>query len=190
MPGVTHVGLTTRPASRESELLSSLVTALECRRCVRSLVLASVCLAALGCPGPVQVSDSSAAALFEGLRANEVRTIDKALTHLPPAYREHYVLVFAGGASQSGSESNPRVLAFGRDAHLILTFNGGNDQAGAQSLEVAEFNQATAQYEYSFIVLDGHGEATRSEVNPAQCLACHGDKPHTIFSDYPQWPGF
>ncbi len=144
----------------------------------------------MGCQPAQVLSDASAAALFDDIRAFDLRTVDEVVALLPPQYRAHYVLAYAGHAAQTSSELNPRVLAFGRDAHLIITFNGEADQPGFEMLEVAELNASTAQFEYSFITLDGHAEASRSEVNPARCLACHGEKPRTLFNDYPVWPGF
>ncbi len=139
-----------------------------------------------GAHGP---TDRVRSGLFDAISASKLTTIEQVIGVLPAEYKEHYVLAYAGRGAQSSTAANPRVISFGDDAHLILTFNGSLTQSDYDMLELAEFNQAASEYEYSFITLDGHS-ASRSQTNPARCTSCHGARPRTIYNDYPSWPGF
>ncbi len=156
----------------------------------RWLLLFAVSLACVGRQGPIEpAAPLTVAGLFDTISRSKLTTIEQVIGALPAEYREHYVLAYAGRGAQSSTAVNPRVISFGDDAHLILTFNGSPTQSDYDMLELAEFNEAASEYEYSFITLDGRS-ATRSEINPARCVSCHGARPRTIYNDYPSWPGF
>jgi hypothetical protein len=126
------------------------------------------------------------------ITTHDIRRIENLLPLLPDAHKNHFALVYKGRGAQSTNMENPRVLMFGDDAKTVFAFNGQEGQAGFYNFELREFNQQTKNFEYSSVQFHKDlSQPSFSQINPPQCLACHGANPLPIYDDYSSgWPGF
>ena len=151
--------------------------------------------------------------------AENLRSIDAVLARmsLDPKWSNHlrqYVLMHESRSLQDASFEYPRVILFGKSARLLIAFNGHPSQKGYDQLELIQFRESPARFEFYEILLPGtprladpdglshiwmdgarwpdepHESAVRfSSANPSKCFACHRSPLRPNWDPYPSWKG-
>jgi hypothetical protein len=137
-----------------------------------------------------------------------VDNIEEFVAALPADVRSHFTLVHQsrsphGGLGDKGESSIdvrfPRVLLYSSDGKLVVAFTTNPDKPGYDVAEILRFVDAGARFELSRFILPqavrkdpSLAEAARrnGEVDPPECLRCHGTDVRPILDSYPLWPGF
>ncbi len=125
------------------------------------------------------------------LSQNPIRTIDDMLSVLPQGYRDKYSLMTASGSLQSATPTSPRVILFGRPDDAVIAFNEQGSATGDQTVEMIEFDEATAAFEFRRITFPAPGVAgvpMFGPVNDPICMGCHfGPDPRPNWDAYSHW---
>jgi hypothetical protein len=137
--------------------------------------------------------------LVSFIETGKAKTISELLSRLPAEYRSEFTLMMRSRSLQDASSESPRVIMSGIDAKLIIAFNGDSRQKGFDKLEVIQFRDGTARFDFfeiQFPEKDDQGRPlnslTRPQTsarNPAKCLSCHTSDPRPNWQHYNQWPG-
>lgn len=130
---------------------------------------------------------------------NDIKTIGDLLSRLPAEYRAEFTLMMKSQSLQGAGINYPRVIMTGTDGRLLMAFNGDPSQKGYDSLELIQFRDDKARFDFfeiRFPEKDQNGRAlnnlTNAEIskrNPAKCLACHSSDPRPNWEHYNKWPG-
>jgi hypothetical protein len=129
------------------------------------------------------------------IEEGSVGSVGELLSRLPESFRSRYVLMFRSRSLQPASFESPRAILYGSDAKFVLAFSGAHDALGSNVVETMQFDDETDRFrfrEITFSPLDetgGQGKAVVSEVNPEQCVVCHGAPARPLWDAYPSWPG-
>jgi hypothetical protein len=137
--------------------------------------------------------------LQEIIRTNHVNTIAELLPHLSSQMKRQFTLVMKSRSLQEGSPEYPRVILYGDNAKLLLAFNGDSKQLGYDRMEVIQYRDQEAKFEFfeiQFPEKDDEGkplnnlsEPKFSSANQAKCLSCHTSDPRPNWEHYFTWPG-
>lgn len=128
----------------------------------------------------------------------KLKTIESVIAELPDyMLNNNYVVMYRSRSLQQATIKSPRIITFTPTARFILSFNDGNNNLkGNSNLEIIQFNDQEARFEFREIVF-GNGQQlpTISEANPKKCLGCH-QSPYRKNIDmrpnwepYATWPG-
>ena len=127
---------------------------------------------------------------------------------LPGEFRRNFTLVHRSRSPHGGlgdeRESSidarfPRAILHSENGRTVLAFTTDPDRPGFDVAEVLRFVDDGARFELLRFVLPAAvrrdpalGAVARhnGEVNPPECLRCHGLDPRPLFDSYPLWPGF
>jgi hypothetical protein len=146
-----------------------------------------------------QLDDLSSYQDLENLISNQkVTSIDQLLPLLPEKMKKNSLLIYNSHAlhTELVTALTPRIVLFNKDGSLVMTVSRSLTDdlktQGQDQIEVLNFNSETARFEMRALAFNGKdlpplGE--KAQVNPATCLACHGENPRPIFQDYNAWPG-
>ena len=121
-------------------------------------------------------------------------------------YMKFHTLMYDSRSLQGASFEEPRAIVFGPTADFIFTFNGNAHQRGGATIETAEFNSETKQFQFREILFNKENveetdilkeeeieiqtENVRiSKANPGKCTLCHTTHAIPIFDTYFLWPG-
>jgi len=139
------------------------------------------------------------------------RPVDDAeelLEALPASIGRNFTLVHASRSPHGGlgdrdaasvDAAFPRVVLFRDDGRLVLALTGNPDRPGYDTVEVVAFDDARAAFRLARYVLPAAvrrdpqlaaARAHNGELDPPECLRCHGQDPRPILDSYPLWPGF
>lgn len=118
----------------------------------------------------------------------QVRTVEELLHQLPLAYRAHFVLQYDSHSNHSSNPTHPRVIFFGPDAKLLLAFSGLPTDSFYETVEMIEYEPAKASYSFYSIHFQENSQA-EVEINPQDCLRCHGTDPKPNWEPFSLWPG-
>lgn len=137
--------------------------------------------------------------LKEIITKNDIKSIAALLPQLPKEYRSEFTLMMKSQSLQDASVNFPRVIMAGPDGRLLLAFNGDPAQKNYDSLEIIQYRDGTASFDFfeiRFPEKDQNGNPlnnlTKAEFsgrNPSKCLACHTSDPRPNWQHYPRWPG-
>ncbi|MEQ1876649.1 MAG: hypothetical protein ABL958_08380 [Bdellovibrionia bacterium] len=140
-------------------------------------------------------SDFTFEKLTSIIERGRVQDIESLLSELPQEFRNEFVAVYNSRSLQEASFENPRIIMFGTDASLIVSFNGDRSQKGFDRLEVIQFREKTARFEFRELIFDGKSAPSISAANPLKCLKCHQSPvrndvdPRPNWEPYFSWPG-
>lgn len=118
----------------------------------------------------------------------QVKSVEELLQKLPEAYRTYFILQYDSHSNHSSNSKHPRVIFFGPDAKLLLAFSGLPSDSFYDTAEMIEYEPATASYAFYSIHFKKN-EPTQVEINPQDCLRCHGFDPKPNWEPYSLWPG-
>lgn len=118
----------------------------------------------------------------------EVKTVEELLQKLPEAYRTFFVLQYDSHSNHSSNDTHPRVIFFGPDAKLLVAFSGLPSDSFFNTAEMIEYEPTTASYNFYSIHFEEKAP-NHVEVNPQDCLRCHGFDPKPNWESYSLWPG-
>lgn len=119
---------------------------------------------------------------------DSVQTVEDLLKKLPETYRRYFVLQYESRSNHSSNETHPRMIFFGPDAKLLLGASGLPSDPHYQTVEMIEYEPQNASYSFYSIHFQ-QNEPPKVEVNPADCLRCHGGDPKPNWEPYSLWPG-
>ena len=137
-----------------------------------------------------------------------IDNIEELVAALPAEMRGHFTFVHqsrspSGGLGERRQGSvdpmNPRVILYTSDARLMAAFSSNTDKPDYDVAEFLRFSDDTASFQLSRFVLPAAVRRDPSlakearhngEVNPPECLRCHGQDVRPLLDSYPLWPGF
>ena len=153
-------------------------------------VFSHLLLAARVPPAIEQAPLTSASEILSWVKgpAPKVNTVEELLERLPEAYRTFFVLQYDSHSNHSSNATHPRVIFFGPDAKLLLAFSGLPSDSFYDTAEMIEYEPKTASYSFYSIHFQDK-EPAQVEINPADCLRCHGMDPKPNWEPYSLWPG-
>ena len=115
-------------------------------------------------------------------------SVEALLERLPEKYRSHFVLQYKSFSNHSANGTHPRVIFFGPDAKLLLAFSGLQSDPHYNTIEMIEYQPATASFSFYSVHFQPKGTA-KVEINPPDCKRCHGQDPKPNWEPYSLWPG-
>ncbi|NBT59826.1 hypothetical protein EBT16_13690, partial [bacterium] len=118
----------------------------------------------------------------------KVRSVEELLEKLPVPYRTYFVLQYNSHSNHSSNGTHPRVIFFGPDAKLLLAFSGLASDSFYHTIEMIEYEPNTASHSFYSIHFQ-EKEPAHVEINPEDCLRCHGSDPKPNWEPYSLWPG-
>jgi hypothetical protein len=153
-------------------------------------IFSQLALSALVPPAIDQSPITSASEILSWVKGPEpeVKTVEELLQRLPEAYRTYFVLQYDSHSNHSSNATHPRVIFFGPDAKLLLALSGLPSDSFYDTAEMIEYEPATASYAFYSIHFKTQ-EPAQVEVNPTDCLRCHGADPKPNWEPYSLWPG-
>lgn len=135
---------------------------------------------------PVE-TDFSFETLVRLIDQKQIKNIETLLPEIPQDVRNRYLAMYRSRSLQEASFEFPRIILFDFDASTIVAFNGHSSQKGFDRLEVIQFRQLTARFEFREIVFDGKNRPQISDANPEKCLKCHQSPTRTDVDPRPNW---
>lgn len=102
-----------------------------------------------------------------------------ASKRIPKEMRRKFSPLNFSGSAQPGTPECPRVLVYSADTKTVISFNCGtlyadeDEKHAADSIEIAQANPETNEYELYSLHLSSDSDPVLSEKNPALCLTCH-----------------
>jgi hypothetical protein len=117
-----------------------------------------------------------------------IKSIDDLVACLPDPFRKNYILMFKSQSIQFASYQKPRAILFGPDASLMLAFSGEPNKQNYNSLEVTQFREDKARFDFKEIKFSDQGVAKVNE-SPTSCVQCHRADPRPNWDAYNHWRG-
>jgi hypothetical protein len=118
------------------------------------------------------------------ITGTNTQKFEDALALLPKEMRSNFTLMHESRSAQAADYLNPRTILFSEDGKFFATFNGSPSQRGYERLEMMQYREEEKEFEFRFITFEDGKSPVVSPANPAQCLACHGQRPRPIWEDY------
>ncbi len=131
------------------------------------------------------------------------QTLEEWLPLLPLELRSNFTFVYQsrsphGDLGEKAVDAlHPRIILFSNDGKMTLAFNGNPEKPGYQTVEMIQYLDHDARFEFSKHFFPEARKSASKEAlleegkpNPASCLKCHGADPRPISDSYPLWPGF
>jgi hypothetical protein len=129
------------------------------------------------------------------IQKKDLRSVDELLPLLPKNCQQVINIFFQSASLQAASEKAPRVLlsclkndAFSYNG-FTLAFNTSPDLFGFDRLEMVQFREKTASFEYREVAFTPEARAKVSGANPAVCQSCHYPDARPNWDPYFVWPG-
>ncbi|MES2854311.1 MAG: hypothetical protein V4692_00530, partial [Bdellovibrionota bacterium] len=125
------------------------------------------------------------------LEASKVSKVEDAITFLDQDLLSNFTFMRKSRSIQGASAEFPRAILFGRDAKFVVSFNGHASLPGNDRLEIIEFEENGARFEFKTIE-EISGQLVYNE-DQSMCLGCHGmgnmDDMKPTWDIYPVWRG-
>jgi hypothetical protein len=121
-----------------------------------------------------------------------ITTIEDLLPEIPAELRSTYTLMYDSRSLQGATYQSPRVIMNWDHAKKIISFNGDPSQRGGGSIEMIQFNEEEAKFEFHRIDFEKDKTPTRDQ-NLKRCQKCHREDLRPNWEHYGQtalaWPG-
>ncbi|MEO0336650.1 MAG: hypothetical protein AAF202_09650, partial [Pseudomonadota bacterium] len=133
--------------------------------------------------------------LVEYQSLNSIEDTLGALKEAYPLYFQHYILMYKSRSLQDGSPMSPRAILFDRSSKFVFSFNGDPSQRGYSRIEIMQFRDETARFEFREVIFEEGKPPSFSEANPRKCMVCHQSSqrvspdPRPNWEPYNTWPG-
>lgn len=135
---------------------------------------------------PEQPTDACKGFSWESVKTPEdalcFKSIDEVLASIPERVRSNFVLIRETRSAQSASLTKPRIVIMSPDGSFIVT--AATDQTSSKDLEIAVYDYKKNVWDFAGIDYT----QTPAKVEKNLCKTCHGEEPHPIWTEYPNWP--
>ncbi|NQZ18210.1 MAG: hypothetical protein HRT44_02980 [Bdellovibrionales bacterium] len=118
-------------------------------------------------------------------------SVEELLPLLPQQLRDNFTFVFESRSpfKDSINHEYPRVVMFSKDTRFILTFTGQPGKPGYDIIEMIDFKDKTASFEFYAYDLKLPNRYNK-DLTSQSCQECHGKDSRPINDSYPLWVGF
>jgi hypothetical protein len=129
---------------------------------------------------------------------HQLQTVESTLASLKtyyPGHFETYILMYKSRSLQESSFMAPRAILFDRSAKFVFSFNGDPAHRGYNRIEIMQYRDETARFEFREVIFQQGQPPQFSEANPRKCMVCHqatnrkNIDPRPNWEPYNTWPG-
>jgi len=123
--------------------------------------------------------DGNVKQLQNMIKEKSIKTFDQAIDLFSEDYFSptNYRVFYISGSPQGATETQPRIILFGKESKLRIGFNHRISQK--KSIELLEYNKNTKEWELSEIEFKKN-KVHFSKINPSRCTGCHNSNKQQI----------
>ncbi|HVK62439.1 MAG TPA: hypothetical protein VM432_12855 [Bdellovibrionales bacterium] len=126
------------------------------------------------------------------LEAAGVKTVDAAIPFLGEDILSNFTFMHTSRSIQGASPEYPRAILWSGDSKMLVSFNGHSSLDGNDRLEIIEFNDGEARFEFHTVNQTPDGLVFQNENGTQNCFGCHGmisDDLKPVWDVYQVWRG-
>lgn len=126
------------------------------------------------------------------IETNGASSVEEFIPLLPESFRRSFVMMKKSRSEQLATPLQPRVIFFGETAQSLIAIGGCVRKSTlANTVEMIDFNEKTARFEFHSIDFNGQ-RPSYSQLNPQTCFKCHQGSPGELrpnWDQYETWTG-